>query len=218
MLIDYWDTKVKLALDKPFDANDDLDHFALDGMMSFVFDEDYRHVGLMPQNEAARKLDPSSVKMGRNGEAKFPHPELNKFAAAMYGTVDTINATTETFWPALGQYYVRRRPAFSRAIATRRRVIEQQVQAALKRWQATGKPRTAIEFMLAREKKWAEKHGHKPDYTNTVLRDEVSLSTFCYSPCFTSFSPLKPVLFGFPLTLSRLAVNFSRATIHLVQL
>lgn len=99
LLIDYWDAKVGLARDLPFDANDDLDHFALDGMMSFVFDEDYRHVGLIPQNKATKALDPASVKMGRNGEAKFPHPELNKFAAAMYGTVDTINATTETFWP-----------------------------------------------------------------------------------------------------------------------
>ncbi|OAL00812.1 cytochrome P450, partial [Phaeosphaeriaceae sp. SRC1lsM3a] len=173
LLIDYWDAKVGLARDLPFDANDDLDHFALDGMMSFVFDEDYRHVGLIPQNKATKALDPASVKMGRNGEAKFPHPELNKFAAAMYGTVDTINATTETFWPALGQYYVRRRPAFHRAIAMRRQVIEQQVQAALKRWQATGKPKTAIEYMLSREKKWAEKQGRTPDYTNTVLRDEV---------------------------------------------
>ncbi|KAF1999193.1 cytochrome P450 [Amniculicola lignicola CBS 123094] len=173
LLIDYWDKKVRLANDRPFDCNDDLDHFALDGMMSFVFDKEYRHAGLIPQNEAARKLEPSSVEIGRNGEAKFPHVQLNKFAAAMYGTVDTINATTATFWPRLGQYYVRQRPAFHNAIATRRQVIEQQVQAALKRFETTGKPETAIEFMLFREKKAAEKQGRKPDYTNTVLRDEI---------------------------------------------
>ncbi|KAH7372015.1 cytochrome P450 [Pyrenochaeta sp. MPI-SDFR-AT-0127] len=173
LLIEYWDKKVRLANDRPFDCNDDLDHFALDGMMSFVFDKEYRHASLIPQNEATSKMQPSSIKIGRNGEAKFPHVQLNKFAAAMYGTVDTINATTATFWPSLGKYYVRRRPAFHNAIATRRQVIEQQVQAALKRFEATGHPETAIEFMLFREKKAAEKQGRKPDYTNTILRDEI---------------------------------------------
>jgi hypothetical protein len=176
LLIDYWDKKVRLANDRPFDCNDDLDHFALDGMMSFVFDEEYRHAGLLPQNEATGKMEPSSIKIGRNGEAKFPHVQLNKFAAAMYGTVDAINATTAAFWPRLGQYYVRRQPAFHKAITTRREVIEQQVQAALKRFEATGKPETAIEFMLFREKKVAEKQGRKPDYANTILRDEVGLT------------------------------------------
>lgn len=97
LLVDYWDKKARLANDRPFDVNDDLDHFALDSMMSFVFDEQYRHAGLIPQNEAVAKMDPSAVKIGRNGEATFPHVPLNKFATAMYGTVDTINAVTASF-------------------------------------------------------------------------------------------------------------------------
>lgn len=199
LLVDYWDKKARLANDRPFDANDDLDHFALDGMMSFVFDEQFRHAGLIPQNEAVAKMDPSSVKIGRNGEATFPHVPLNKFAAAMYGTVDTINAVTASFWPRLGQYYVRRRPRFHKAIAVRRQVIEEQVEAAIKRFEAKGEPKTAIEYMLMREKKAADKQGRKPDYRNTVLRDEVRLNVFFItSPCIT-FSLCSLANFGYPV-------------------
>lgn len=142
-------------------------------------------------------MDPSSLKVGRNGEATFPHVPLNKFAAAMYGTVDTINAVTAFFWPRLGQYYVRQRPRFSKAIAVRRQVIEEQVQAAIKRFEATGEPKMAIEYVLMREKKAAEKQGCKLDYTNKVLRDEVRLKVFfTTSPCIT-FSTYSLANFGY---------------------
>lgn len=199
LLVSYWEKKARLANNLPFDTNEDLDHFALDGMMSFVFDEEFRHAGLNPQNEAVAKMDPSNIKKGRNGEALFPHVKLNRFAEAMYGTVDVINATTATFFPSLGQYYVRRRPRFSKAIAVRRQVIEEQVQAAIKRFEATGEPKTAIEFMLMREKKAAEKQGRKPDYTNKVLRDEVRLRVFFTTSLCMTFSFYSLANFGYPV-------------------
>ncbi|XWX00407.1 hypothetical protein V2A60_008427 [Cordyceps javanica] len=60
-LIDLWRQKSRVAGGRPFDVNEDLDHSALDGMLSFVFDEQFEHTALGPQLEAVSKLDASTV-------------------------------------------------------------------------------------------------------------------------------------------------------------
>jgi hypothetical protein len=145
------------------------------------------------------QLDPSSVKIGPNGEATVPHVPLNKFVAAMYGTVDAINTVTASMWPKFGKWWVGQTPRFSKAIAVRRQVIEEQVQGAIRRFEATGEAKTAIECMFMWEKKAAEKQGRKLDSENKVLRDEVRLKVFfTTSPCIT-FSLYSLANFGYPV-------------------
>jgi len=175
LLVDYWDKKTRVSDDRPFDVNYDLDHFAMDGMLSLMFDEQYDHAALDPQIQAVAQLNPSSLKTGGNGEALFPHAPPNKFVAAMYATVGAVNDTTACSWPRFGKYLVRNK--YRNSIAVRRQVIEEQVQNAIKRFQATGEVKTGIEYMLMREKKGAEKQGQKPEYESTILRDEVGLMT-----------------------------------------
>ena len=173
LLLEYWDTKARLAKGRPFDVASDIDHLSLDGQLSFVFDEQFKHAALNPQIRTVAQLDPSSVTIGRNGEATFPHGPLNKFVAAMHGTVDAVTTVAASVWPKLGEWWVRQIPKFSKAAAVRRQVIDEQVQRAVGRFEATGEAKTAIEYMLMREKKAAEKQGRKPDYENKILRDEV---------------------------------------------
>ncbi|KAF2806011.1 cytochrome P450 [Mytilinidion resinicola] len=172
-LVHFWETKARLANDRPFDVNDDLDHVALDGMLSFVFDRQFEHAALSPQMQAVAQLDPSRVEIGRHGEAKFPTAPFNKFTASLYGTVDAVNVVTASLWPKFAKWWVRQIPRYSTSIAVRRQVIREQVQGAIRRFEATGEAKTAIEHMLAREKKAAEKQGRKPDYENQVLMDEI---------------------------------------------
>ncbi|RMJ20920.1 Cytochrome P450 [Aspergillus sp. HF37] len=85
-LVKFWETKARLANGRPFDASEDLNHSALDGMLSFVFDRHFEHTALGPQAQALSHLDSSNVEAGRNGEAKFPEAPLNEFIAALYET------------------------------------------------------------------------------------------------------------------------------------
>ena len=174
-LVNFWETKARLANDRPFDVNEDLNHSALDGMLSFVFDRHFEHTALGPQIQAVSQLDPSSVEVGPNGEAKFPEAPLNEFIAALYETVDAIDKVTKSMSPRLAMWWIRQTPRYKKVTAVKRRAVTEQVQGALKRLHATGETKTAIEHMLTREKKAAEKQGRKPDYENQILLDEVRL-------------------------------------------
>ena len=178
LLLEYWDMKARLANERPFDVNFDLDHFAIDGMLALVFDEQFEHAALKPQIQDLAQLSPSRIKIGSYGEAIFPHVPLNAFVEAMYTTVNAVNYVTAFPWPRLGKWWVRQIPKFRKAIVVRRRVIEQQVKAAIERFSATGETKSVIEYMLMREKKIAEKQGQTPDYNSEVLRDEVRTNLF----------------------------------------
>jgi hypothetical protein len=61
-LVNFWETKARLANDRAFDVNEDLNHSALDGMLSFVFDRHFEHTAIGPQIQAASQLEVSRVK------------------------------------------------------------------------------------------------------------------------------------------------------------
>ncbi len=174
-LLDFWNSKAYLANGRAFDAALDLDHVALDAMISFAFDEEFRHAALDPQIEELTKLKPSDIPTGSEGEALFPQAKSRPFTDAMYTTVEAIVYVTSSLWPALAKRWVLHSPHFSHARNVRRKVIKAQVTKALGRVEATGEAKTSVELMLMREKKAADKQGRKPDYYNQVLMDEVRL-------------------------------------------
>jgi hypothetical protein len=171
-LVEFWQTKAHLANGRPFD---DMNHSAFDGMLSILFDENFKHTALGPQIQAVSQLDPSSVETGPNGEAKFPEGPLNEFIAVIYETVDAIDKVTKSMSPTFSMWWIRQTPRFKEIIAIKNRVVREQIQGAVQRLQATGKNETAIEYMLMRETKAAEKQGRKADYENPTMIEEVRL-------------------------------------------
>jgi len=177
-MVRFWETKARLANGRPFDVTHDIDHVVLDGMLSFIFDKQYEHDALNPQIQAVAQLDPSTLEIGPNGEAKFPHAAFNTFTGGLYGIIDAIDFITSSPWPQLVSKYVRYIPKFGKAIATKKRIIKEQVQAAGRRLETKTEATTALESMLLREKKMAEKQGRKPDLENQTMMDEVSWKNF----------------------------------------
>lgn len=180
-LINFWQEKARLANDRPFDVNEDLNHSALDGMFSFVFDWHFEHTALGPQIEAASELDLSTIKLGTHGEVEFPEGKLHPFIGALYETVDAIDKVTKSMSPKFSMWWLRQTPRYRNVTAIKRRVVREQVQGALARFLATGETKTAIEYMLMRETKAAEKQGRQRDYENTTMMEEVRYTYFPYS-------------------------------------
>ncbi|KAH6694899.1 hypothetical protein BKA61DRAFT_711773 [Leptodontidium sp. MPI-SDFR-AT-0119] len=178
-LVDFWQTKARLANGRPFDVNEDLNHSAFDGMLSILFDENFKHTALGPQIQAVSQLDPSSVETGLNGEAKFPEGQLNEFIAGIYETVDAIDKVTKSMSPTFAMWWLRQTPRFKKIIAIKNQVVREQTQAALERLLATGKTETAIEYMLMREKKAAEKQGQKANYEIQLCWRRLLISGTC---------------------------------------
>ncbi|RMJ20921.1 Cytochrome p450, partial [Aspergillus sp. HF37] len=71
-------------------------------------------------------------------------------------------------------WWIRQSPRYRRVAAVKTRVVRGQVQDALERLNTTGETKTAIEHMLMRERKAAEKQSRKPDYENPVLTEEIA--------------------------------------------
>lgn len=178
-LVDFWKLKAQLAQDRAFDVNEDLDHSALDGMLAFVFDRDFEHTALGPQMKAVSALGPTQVETGPHGQAVFPHAPVHEFISALYETVDAIDKVTKAMSPTLAMWWIRKTASFRKVMAVKRRVVKDQVRIALGRLESTGEARTAIEHMLMREKKTAEKQGRQPDFENKTMEDEV-----CSAPKF----------------------------------
>jgi len=145
--------------------------------LSFVFDRHFEHTALGPQIEAISQLSPSSVVIGPRGEAKFKEAPLHEFIDALYKTVDAIDVVTKSMSPNFAMWCMRQTPRWKQLTAAKRRVVKEQIQGALERLDAKGatsENRTAIEHMLTRERKNAEKQGRKPDYYNQTMVDEIA--------------------------------------------
>ncbi|KAK3680824.1 cytochrome P450 [Podospora appendiculata] len=172
-LVQFWKTKARLANGRAFDVHADLDNSAFDGMLAFMFDRHFKHTALGPQIEAASKLTPATVEVGPNGEAKFPTAPFNEFIEGVYEMVETIDWAAQSFSPSLATWWFRKTAKYRHVKAVERRVILELFQNGLNSIEATGEATTAIECMLMRERKAAEKQGREPDYYNQTMIDEI---------------------------------------------
>ncbi|KAF4814429.1 Cytochrome P450 monooxygenase TRI13 [Colletotrichum siamense] len=173
-LVHFWEMKARLGSGRPFDVNEDLNHNALDGMLSFVFDKHFEHTALGPQFEALSQLEPSSIEIGSDGEVKFPEAPVHEFISALYETVEGIDEVTKSMFPWLKTWWINQTPKFRKLVAVKRQVVREQIHGSLERLDETGEAKTAVEYMLMREKRTAEKEGRKPDFENPILMDEIA--------------------------------------------
>ncbi|KAF5520693.1 Cytochrome P450 monooxygenase TRI13 [Colletotrichum aenigma] len=172
-LVHFWEMKARLGSGRPFDVNEDLNHNALDSMLSFVFDEHFEHTALGPQFKALSQLHPSSIKIGPDGEAEFPEAPVHKFISALYQTVEGIDEVTKSMLPCLKTWWINQTLKFRKLVAGKRQVMREQIQGSLRRLDETGEAKTAVEYILMREKRTAEKEGHKqPEFKSLILIDE----------------------------------------------
>ncbi|KAJ5170047.1 cytochrome P450 [Penicillium coprophilum] len=172
-LVEFWESKARLANGRPFDVNEDLDHSALDAMLLFLFGPHYKHTALDPHLEILSRLDPSSIEVGIHGEAKFLAAPLDEFITSMYETVDAMDKVSQSMAPRAMMWWIRHSPRYKRFAAIKRRVVQEQIIGALKRLSTTRETKAAIEYILTREKMAAEEQHRKPDFGSPILEDEV---------------------------------------------
>ncbi|KAK3320378.1 cytochrome P450 [Cercophora scortea] len=171
-LVHFWKTKTRLANGRSFDVHADLDNSAFDGMLAFMFGRHFKHTALGPQIDAASKLTAATVEVGPNGEAKFPNAPFNEFIEGVYEMVEAIDWAAQSLSPSLATRWFRKTAKYRHVKAVERRVILQLFRNGLSSIEATGEAKTAIECMLMRERKAAEKQDREPDYSNQTMIDE----------------------------------------------
>ena len=184
-LVDLWENKALLANGRPFEASVDLNHAALDVMLVFSFGKYLGHSAIGPQRELIAQLAPSKVEVGHHDEPlHFPEAPVDEFLVAAHEATEIIEKITNSLAPKFSQWWLRYTPWYKTTWGTADRVVRQHIQSAIRRLRA-GDVQTAIDHMMMREEKVAEKMGRLPDFENQVLVDEVS---FGFSSCRHSYT------------------------------
>lgn len=186
LLVDLWRIKSRLAGGRPWAASEDVDHVALDSVLSFAFGE-----GFGRRHSATRgALDVVAA----HSSTGVPHPRSSSgtdepVAFDPVPTDDVVNASLELVaavedvqgspFPDLKWWWVNNKPRIRRATQVKEKYIRDEVADAVRRLKSsTGEEfvKSAVDHMVFRESKLAEKEARKPDFFSRVVMDEVRFS------------------------------------------
>ncbi|RYP24612.1 hypothetical protein DL765_000438 [Monosporascus sp. GIB2] len=179
-LVELWRTKARLAEGRPFDAHEDIYHFALDAMSGFTFGHGFHYSILRPTAEAVQGLDMAAQKALSSTDPKedpvsFPHGKQPDLMWAFTELTELVAYLLGNPFPHLTWAYVLRKPASKKAYRIKETFIHGELQGAVQRLGEgrADKPSSAVDYIVAREKAMAEKAGRKPDYFSRVIVDEI---------------------------------------------
>ena len=177
-----WRTKARIADGRPFDAHEDIYHFALDAMSGFTFGDGFNHSTVRPTSEAISSLDVTAQKALRSTGTKedpvlFPHGKLSNVMWAFIELTELVAYLLGNPFPRLTWAYVLRKPASRKACRIKEDFIRDELKPAVHRLSRGGteKPASAVDCIIAREKDMAEKAGRKPEYFSRIIVDEVGV-------------------------------------------
>ncbi|KAI0862939.1 cytochrome P450 [Xylaria cubensis] len=181
-LLELWEAKSSVADGRPWVAGEDIDNVSLDAVMAFAFGRRFSeaHSATLPALKAIQNMSVAEVKAlrGAGGPDKpieFPKHEEDKLLSATLELVATVQDVQGSPLPDLHWAYVNRKPRVRRATKIKETYIMTEIQDALSRLTDSeeGYVKSAVDHMVFRETKLAEKDGRAPDYFSRVMMDEI---------------------------------------------
>jgi len=179
-LLSLWEKKTELAGGRGFPAQDDLHLAALDAVMMFSFGAG--------QGSTAHKLSTVSdlsdeVKrkivqgVPSDGVVDIPDGEYNGTTKWIMELRDYVEDIRKVFFKRWTWKYWRA-TRMRTALGEKRDFILGQLDMAVKEMEKHGVDdeswvRSAVEHIAVREAKWARKEGRQPDYTSSMILEEV---------------------------------------------
>jgi hypothetical protein len=183
-LIKLWELKAIMADGRPFSAYHDVHSATLDSVLGFAFGEDFPQSAVGPDLALLKTLDGNAKTRILSGVHTDDEPVIFPVAPrqdSIAATLDLCTAMEEIagrpfqYWK--WKYIVTRKPKISRASATKNHYVQRELENAAVRLQTeeSHSVRSAVDHMVQREKKMAEKDGRTPDYVSPVMADEVRI-------------------------------------------
>lgn len=179
-LIELWRAKSRIAEGRPWAANDDLDHAVLDAVLGFAYGPTFLHSALEASSTAVKSLNALSIDELRSRASKpeqvmkFPAGKMDEVIRAFIDVTESIEQVQGSIWPSLRWEYVIRRPYMRKARQIKDAFVIEELKGAAKRIESgTDTEKSAVDFMVRREKENASKEGRLPEYCSKVMIDEV---------------------------------------------
>ncbi|KAL2759154.1 hypothetical protein ACRALDRAFT_2100631 [Sodiomyces alcalophilus JCM 7366] len=197
-LVDLWGLRAAAADGRPFEAVRDVYYAALDAVLEFSFADSFPHRALVPQVLRVRGMEVGEVERlredadrrgsGWDAVVEFPVAPLHESVTATMRASEMVGDIIQSPEPTLAWWWKWLFPKERRYRNVRNASMEEQVRKAVERHrdaqrdtepQAVEKDggddwiKAAVDLMIDRETKLAEKEDREPVYWSPVIRDEV---------------------------------------------
>lgn len=179
-LLELWKTKARITGGKPFQAEMDIFHAALDAVFDFGFGDAVEQRALISQVEAVDAYESQPPKATEGLLVDFPIAPIDPSLQAMLNSADYIGPVTASGLPKLAWWLIGWMPSVRRNRAIIDEFTKGQLLKAAGRYTNQHADdgdefvKSAIDLMVQREAIAAKKEGREPVFWNRTMRDEVS--------------------------------------------
>ncbi|KAJ8122025.1 hypothetical protein O1611_g9948 [Lasiodiplodia mahajangana] len=180
VLLDLWREKCRIADGRPWDARDDINWKTLDAVHAFSYGGDFGHSASRPTLERIKGLSQTAIDALRSTgnqdtPVAFPKGEVDDLIKATITLSHTTKEVHGSPMPSLHWAYIMRKPRIRKATKIKETYLVNEIASAIRRLEEnkTQTDTSALDHMIAREKKLAQKEGRRPDYYSRVMMDEV---------------------------------------------
>jgi hypothetical protein len=201
-LVELWDRKAEIAAKKPFSALEDIHHATLDAVLSFSFGGDLQYSAVRPQLDVIRNMDASDIARVQDRSKAYDQPILFPPAtmdSAIQATLDltasveTILATPKPKWT---WWFLKWTTRMRKALRVRDQYMRTEVLKSVGRLAESGREdtwvRSAVDHIVQRVGRLAEKANKEPEFLSADVLDEVKACVLVsWSFMLTSFAGLR---------------------------
>jgi hypothetical protein len=196
--IDLWNTKTRLANGRPFSAIEDLHYAAFDAVLAFTFGSKFPHSAIKPQAQGMQGVSADDLVSTSSIDepVEFPQFDLDEEIGSILKLVHEMEKVMDTPSPRLKWFFIKRNASFKRSrkfmddcfLLEIEKAVENRKQSAASTNQSW--VHSAVDHVIDREEKLAQKENRKPDFFSTMIKDEVSGHTgLTLLPCFATNTP-----------------------------
>ncbi|EXF75534.1 cytochrome P450 monooxygenase [Colletotrichum fioriniae PJ7] len=161
-----WKHKARLADGHPFEAFDDIYFGAFDAVLAFSYGSNFQHMPLPGRLQLISILKRVEHPAKADSPVVFSESKQSSVIRAMLGLAETVEETREAVLPWLQSWYIQHTPRIKAAKKIRDETIDHELDTAVKRLEAGEPASSALEHMVYKEKRVAEKEGREPRSTS----------------------------------------------------
>lgn len=178
--ISLWEAKAAIAKGRPFSASDDLFFATLDAVCAFTFGSAFPYKAIQPQVCGYKTLSAHEfVSEDMDEPVELPWFGIDENINSMIRLVDGVEKAQSSPSPPLTWLMTKATPSFRRAQKIKDKCIRREIEKAIESEKQHHDDedeswvRNAVDHIIDRENKLAEKEDRKPDYFSQMIMDEV---------------------------------------------
>lgn len=197
--VDLWSTKARLANGRPFSAMHDLHHVTFDAVLAFTFGSQFPHSATKPQAQGLQGLSSADDLVSNSSidePVEFPLFDIDEEIGSILKLAQGLERVVGAPSPRLKWAFITRTASFKKLRKLMDGCFWLEIEKAVenrKRNTADADQswvRNAVDHIIDREDKSAQKEKRRPEFFSTVIRDEVrGITGQILLPCFVANTP-----------------------------